>query len=186
MPFTGAFAGAIAVQGFTSPYFGVAGMKLLRDGVAAGDVIEKVLTEDPIRESRQILALDRAGHTAAFTGSALPPFAGSLEGDRYIAGGCGLASDSILGKCAQAFEESQGDFATRLLTAVAVAAGNDGNRAGAVSAALRVSKDQPYPFIDLRVDKHEDPIKVLSALLLRWRERNMPPEPAEGNHTPVK
>jgi uncharacterized Ntn-hydrolase superfamily protein len=179
VPFTGAFAGAMAVQGFTSPYFGVEGMKLLRDGVSADKVIEKVLTEDPIRESRQLLALDRAGRPAAFTGSALPTFAGSVEGDRYIIGGCGLADGSLLEKAAKVFEEAQGDLVERLLTALGVAGDSNGNREGAVSAALRVSKDQPHPFMDLRVDKHGDPITMLSTLLAKWRMRNPPKPPPE-------
>ena len=35
VPFSGAFVGAIAVQGYTGPFFGIAGMKLLREGIPA-------------------------------------------------------------------------------------------------------------------------------------------------------
>lgn len=171
VPFTGAFAGAIAVQGYTSPYFGVIGMKLLREGLKAEEVLDAVLSDDPIRQSRQILTLDAAGQTAVFTGSALPEYTGALEGDRYAVGGVGLSGERLLSSCAKAFEKAGGDLADRLLAAIAVAAEGE-NRAVAVSAVLRVSKDKPHPYVDLRVDRHEQPVERLAELLKKWRKKN--------------
>jgi len=159
------------VQGYTSPYFGVTGMKMLREGMAAAEVLESVLAEDPIRQSRQILALDSAGHTAVFTGNALPGYAGAVESDRYAVGGVGLAGDSVLSKCGKIFEATQGQLADRLLAAISSAATGQGF-ADAVSAVLRISKDQPYPCLDLRIDKHDQPVQALAALLAKWRENN--------------
>ena len=175
VPFSGAFAGVIAVQGYTSPYFGVIGMKLLREGLKADEVLDAVLSEDPIRQSRQILILDAAGQTAVFTGSALPEYTGALEGDRYAVGGVGLSGERLLSDCAKAFEKTQGDLPDRLLATIAVAAKSQ-NRAPSVSAVLRVSKDKPHPYVDLRVDRHDEPVEHLRVLLKRWREKNAPDE----------
>jgi len=172
VPFTGAVAGAIAVQGYTSPYFGVVGMKMLREGMPAGEMLESVLTDDPIRESRQILAIDSAGHTAAFTGGALPQYAGSVEGEGYVAGGCGLGSERLPPRCAEAFEKCLGGLAEKLLAALEEAATEEANREPVIAAVLRISKDTPHPWIDLRVDRRAEPVEEVRKLLARWRQEN--------------
>jgi len=174
VPFTGAFAGAIAVQGYTSPYFGVAGMKMLREGTPAGEMLERVLADDPLRESRQILVIDAAGHKAAFTGGALPQYAGSLEGETYVVGGCGLSGEAVLSGCAGAFEEGQAALADRLLAAVEAGVSAEGGGDSIVSAVLRISRDRPYPWLDLRVDRRSDPVGEIHRLLAQWREQNAP------------
>ncbi|MCD6405623.1 MAG: DUF1028 domain-containing protein [Planctomycetes bacterium] len=173
VPFTGAFAGAIAVQGYTSPYFGIAGMKRLRDGLSADAVLEEIMAGDPIRESRQILLIDVGGQTATFTGSQLFDYAGSLAGHHYIIGGCGLAGLEVLRAAAGAYESCKGDFAEKLVAAV-TAAQDESNRAPFESAALRISRDEPFPYIDLRVDSHNEPVGELARLLAMWREKNAP------------
>lgn len=175
VPFSGALAGAIAVQGYTSPYVGVVGMKMLREGAPANEMIESVLTDDPLRESRQILAIDSAGHTAAFTGGALPQYAGAVEGQGYVAGGCGLGSEQLPPRCMEAFEKCEGPLAEKLLAALEEAAKEETNREPAIAAVLRISKDTPYPWIDLRVDHHVEPVAEIRRILARWRRQNIDP-----------
>jgi len=182
IPFSGAGAGAMAVQGLTSPYLGIEGMKLLRRGHGARDVIESVLMGDPFRQSRQLLVVDSRGGAAGFTGTGLPEVAGERNGDSFIVGGCGLSGEDLLGKCSEAFSSADGDLADKLLAALSVAASAEGNRAGMESAALRISKNDPFPYVDLRVDRHSEPVEELRRLLTLWRERNAPAEepPAEA------
>ncbi len=182
VPFTGAFAGAIAVQGYTSPYFGIAGMKRLRDGLSAEAVLEEIMAGDPIRESRQILLMDVGGQTAAFTGSQLPGYAGALAGRHYVIGGCGLADGEVLRAAAGAYESRKGDFAEKLVSAV-TAAESQSNRVPFESAALRISRNDPFPYIDLRVDSHGEPVGELARLLAMWREKNAPP-PSSSRQSP--
>ena len=173
VPFTGAFVGAMAVQGFTSPYFGITGMKLLREGLKAQEVIDKILAEDILRDARQILVIDAAGKAAAFTGGAVEQHAGSRDGENFVAGGCGLPGQEPIDAAAEAFASSQGDLAGRLVAALSAADAKspDGTF---VSAVVRVSKDNSYPSVDLRVDKHSDPVKELARLLQIWRTRSAP------------
>ena len=83
VPFTGAFVGAVAVQGYSSPFFGIAGMKLLRENIPANEVIDRVMTGDPLKEHRQMVVIDAAGKTAAFTGSSTAAHSGSHQGENY-------------------------------------------------------------------------------------------------------
>ena len=170
VPFTGAFVGAMAVQGYVGPFFGIAGMKLLRAGVSADRVIQAVTVDDLISDSRQILVVDATGRTAAVSGSSLPPFSGIKQGENYVLGGCGLDSESNLDAAASAFEAASGDLAGRLLEAL-LAFEREHRGLPLESAALRVSRNDPFPYVDLRVDSGREPAKRLSHLLSTWRSQ---------------
>jgi uncharacterized Ntn-hydrolase superfamily protein len=171
VPFTRAHVGAIAVQGYASPFFGIAGMKFLRDGVHSHAVIENVMAGDPLKEHRQMLVIDVTGKPAVFTGSEVSPFCGSHQGENYAVAGCGLLGQAVIDGCAKAFEETQGDLAGRLVAALAAAEKASGDSAPFESAAVRISKDNPYPYLDLRIDRHADPVTELARLLEMWRTK---------------
>jgi uncharacterized Ntn-hydrolase superfamily protein len=180
VPFTGAHSGAVAVQGYSSPFFGIAGMKLLREQVSAQEVIERLLAGDPLKAHRQIIVLDVTGRTAVHSGAELSPAAGFRQGEGYAVAGCGLPGEEVLAVTATAFEEATGDLAGRLLAALL--AGE--KKAGAdsfESAAVRVSKDQSYPYLDLRVDKHPEAVRELSRIFEIWRKKN-----ANGQTQPTR
>ncbi len=180
VPFSGPFVGAIAVQGYAGPFFGIAGMKMLREGLSAEQVIASVMADDLFAYSRQILVIDAAGRTAFHSGTSLPPTVGVRQGEHYILGGCGLSGDAVAGAVAGAFESAQGDLAARLLAALQTfEAGHEGLPLG--SAALRISKSEPYPYVDLRVDSHADPVAHLAELLSTWRSRQAPPPEAAAD-----
>ena len=174
VPFTGANSGAVAVQGYTSPFFGIAGMKLLRENVPADEVIERVMTGDPLKQHRQILALDVTGKSAVFTGSEMTPHCGSQQGENYAVAGCGLSGEEVIKACARAFEETRSDLAGRLVAALAAAEEKGGDGAHWESAVVRISKEAPHPYLDLRVDKREEPVKELSRLFEIWRLKTAP------------
>lgn len=171
VPFTGPYVGAIAVQAYTGPFFGIAGMKLLREGMSAEKVVEEIMRGDPLKENRQILVIDAAGQTAFWNGAALPEFAGTRQGENCIVGGCGLSGERILEIILEAFSSTEGDFAEKLLGALA-AFEKSPQDPPLESAAVRISKDDPFPYIDLRVDSHEQPVKQLAELFTTWRTRN--------------
>lgn len=174
VPFSGAFVGAIAVQGYTGPFFGIAGMKLLREGIPATRVLEEILADDPLRDNRQILIIDAAGQTAVFSGIALPPFSGARQGEGYVVGGCGLPGQGLLDAAAKAFDGAEGDLLARLFESLSAMSGAMRETAFS-SAAIRISKNDPFPYIDLRVDSHHDPIAQLGRLIDLWRARTAPP-----------
>ncbi|MCW4027681.1 MAG: DUF1028 domain-containing protein, partial [Candidatus Bathyarchaeota archaeon] len=106
-----------------------------------------------------------AGEKAAFTGLECHEWKGHLTGDDYVAAGNLLSSSEVLRAMVKAFESSKGWLAERLMTTLEAGEAAGGDRRGRVSAALLVVGDwktiETRPFLDLRVDLHEEPVKEL-------------------------
>jgi uncharacterized Ntn-hydrolase superfamily protein len=72
-----------------------------------------------------------------------------------------LVNDQTIQALAESFETTQGPLAERLVAALETGQAAGGDRRGKVSAALLVVKDEEYPYLDLRVDEHADPVAEL-------------------------
>jgi len=66
------------------------------------------------------------------------------------------------------------NFAERLLSALAAGEAAGGDKRGKQAAALRIHTTEDYPFLDIRVDDHEDPIAELRRLYEKSLERFQP------------
>jgi uncharacterized Ntn-hydrolase superfamily protein len=164
-------AGAVATQALANVSYGPKGLELLRDGLAATDVVERLTAPDEERAHRQVGVVDAQGRAATHTGSDCLEWAGGLTGEGYAAQGNILVSEETVRALAHAFEASAGGrLAERLLVALAAAQAAGGDRRGQQSAALYVvKKDSGYGassdvLVDLRVDDHERPIGELERL----------------------
>src|SRR5687767_7124767 len=69
VPHIAANIGGIATQALVNPYYGIDGLKLLREGRAPREVIDPLIAADSGRETRQLHIMDARGHIAAHTGS---------------------------------------------------------------------------------------------------------------------
>jgi uncharacterized Ntn-hydrolase superfamily protein len=165
-------AGAIATQAYANPRYGPDGLALLRQGLAAAEVVERLIGPDDGREERQFGVVDAAGRAATFTGSECLDWAGGRTGRGYAAQGNILVSGETVDALAETFEASAGSLAERLLEALAAAQAAGGDRRGQQSASLLVvERDGGYAglsdtLVDLRVDDHEAPIQELKRLHL--------------------
>src|SRR5881628_4233729 len=56
--------GAIATQAYANPRYGPNGLALLRDGLSAQEVVDKLTSEDEGRDHRQLGIVDAQGRTA--------------------------------------------------------------------------------------------------------------------------
>src|SRR6476646_5212823 len=61
--------GAIATQAYANPTYGPNGLALLREGLAAEEVVKRLVDADEGRDHRQLGLVDRHGASAAYTGS---------------------------------------------------------------------------------------------------------------------
>ena len=162
--------GAIATQATTNQAFGPLGLELLRQGLPAAEVLERLLQDDPGRENRQVGIVDRAGRVANFTGAQCLVWAGGRTGKSYACQGNILASEEVVRAMAAAFEATGGELAERLLAALVAAQAAGGDKRGVQSAALLVVRPSDrYPqyrhrYVDLRVEDHPDPINELIRL----------------------
>jgi uncharacterized Ntn-hydrolase superfamily protein len=163
-------AGAVATQSYANPRYGPDGLALLRQGLAAEEVVRRLTEADDGREERQLGVVDAQGGAATFTGSGCHAWAGGRTGDGYAAQGNILVSADTVDALAETFERTVGSLAERLLDALAAAQAAGGDSRGQQSAAiLVVERDGGYAglsdtLLDLRVDDHEAPIDELRRL----------------------
>lgn len=164
-------AGAVATQAYANPRYGPDGLALLRDGLPAEEVVERLTSADDGRDHRQLGIVDREGRSASFTGSECHSWAGGRTGAGYAAQGNILVSAETVDALAETFERTAGKaLAERLMDCLDAAQAAGGDSRGQQSAALLVvEKDGGYAnlsdvVIDLRVDDHQRPLEELRRL----------------------
>ena len=163
--------GAIATQAYANPRYGPGGLALLREGLGAADVVERLVGADEGRADRQLGVVDAMGRAASWTGTDCMEWAGHRTGDGYAAQGNILVGPGTVDALAETFEAGAGrPLAERLLECLAVAQAAGGDRRGQQSASLLVvERDGGYAslsdvLVDLRVDDHGAPIEELRRL----------------------
>jgi uncharacterized Ntn-hydrolase superfamily protein len=160
--------GAIATQAYANPRYGPDGLALLREGLSAEEVVERLTAADEGRDHRQLGLVDGKGRSATFTGAECMDWAGGRTGPCYAAQGNILVSAETVDAIVEAFEASAGKpLAERLLNSLDAGQAAGGDRRGQQSAALLVvERDGGYAglsdgVVDLRVDEHGRPLEEL-------------------------
>src|SRR5438128_1108060 len=168
VPWAEPHVGAVATQALANPRYGPDGLRLLREGLSAEQVVERLTSEDEDRDHRQLGVVDASGGSASFTGAECLEWAGGLTGPGFAAQGNILVSQDTVAALATTFPATEGrPLAERLLECLAAAQAAGGDRRGQQSAALLVvEEDAGYAnlsdsVVDLRVDDHERPIEEL-------------------------
>lgn len=162
--------GAIATQAYANPRYGPEGLALLREGLSAREVVDRLVAADDGRDERQLGVVDAQGGSASWTGGGCMHWAGHRTGDGYAAQGNILVSAATVDALAETFEASKGPLAGRLVECLAAAQAAGGDSRGQQSAAiLVVERDAGYArlsdvLVDLRVDDHAAPIEELRRL----------------------
>ena len=172
VPHIAAGLGGIATQALVNPYYGIDGLKLLREGRSPRDIVETLIAADSGHESRQLHILDADGRVAAHTGRDCVDWCGHVEGNGFSIAGNMLAGPRVLDDTAQAYiTDKRLPFAQRLIAAMRSGEAADGDKRGRQSAALVIYGDEEWSALDLRVDDHTDPLAELERLERISRER---------------
>ena len=168
VPWAEPHVGAIATQAYANPRYGPDGLALLREGLSAEEVVERLTSADEGRNHRQLGLVDREGRGATYTGSECMDWAGGRTGACYAAQGNILVSAETVDAIAESFERTSGaPLAERLLDCLDAAQAAGGDRRGQQSAALLVVEHEAGyanltdSVVDLRVDEHERPLEEL-------------------------
>ena len=168
VPWAEPAVGAVATQAYANPRFGPDGLALLREGLGAEEVVQRLVAADDGRNERQLGVVDAHGNAASYTGSGCMDWAGHRTGHCYAAQGNILVGAETVDALATTFEATAGQsLATRLLDCLAAAQLAGGDRRGQQSAALLiVERDGGYAklsdvAVDLRVDDQPRPIDEL-------------------------
>ncbi len=170
-PWVEAGVGAIATQSMVKVSYGPQGLDLLRSGKSAQEALAIMLAQDAEKETRQVAIVDASGGVAVHTGKRCIAEAGHVAGDGFSVQANMMKNNTVWAAMANAFRQSGGDLAERMLAALQAAQAEGGDIRGKQSAAMLVAEgphtDAPYEhmLINLRVDDHEEPLVELERLL---------------------
>jgi uncharacterized Ntn-hydrolase superfamily protein len=167
VPWAEPHVGAIATQAYANPRYGPNGLALLREGLSAQEVVDRLTGEDESRDHRQLGVVDGQGNAATYTGMECMDWAGGRKGTNYAAQGNILVNKETVDAMAETFESSSGLLASRLIDCLAAAQEAGGDSRGQQSSALLiVQRDGGYAgmsdvVVELRVEDHQRPIEEL-------------------------
>ncbi len=159
--------GAVLSQNVTDPRLGERTLDLLAMGASAEEALSIVERTSAHMAHRQLVCVDAAGRAAIFTGAQALGNCGSAQGPDVASGGNLLADEMIPQGIVEAFLNSSGHLADRILRAMQAAVEAGGEAGPIHSAGLKLADKVSWPVADLRVDWTDGcPIQELRAL---WR-----------------
>ena len=167
--------GAVATQSFIDPSYGPLGLHLMRAGKDADQALRALLAVDEHTDVRQVGMVDSAGVVANHTGENAIIEHCDMAGDGFSVQANLMWKPTVCSAMVAAYENTDGDLASRMMAALDAAQGEGGDIRGRQSAAmLIVSGDASEPawggrVFDLRVEDHEAPLGELRRLLVTAR-----------------
>jgi uncharacterized Ntn-hydrolase superfamily protein len=165
-PFAEAGVGAAATQSFVNVYLGIDALRLLKDGLAADEALARLVAGDPARSVRQLSIVDAGGRAASHSGDECVPWYGHLTAEGVAAAGNMLTGPETVSAMLDAYQDAGDvDLIERLMLALEAAQQAGGDFRGRQSAALKVVHEEEFPYCDLRVDEHPDPVRELRRVL---------------------
>ena len=168
VPWAEAGVGAIATQAGVNVGYGPRGLELLKQGLTAQQVLDKLLQEDTFGgvESRQIAIIDAKGNIATKSGG--QNWQGHKIGATWSAQGNILVGPQVVEAMGKAFEATNDDLVEKLWAALKAGDEAGGDSRGRESASVLVVRkgggrntnndrlvyvnvdDSPDPFAELR------------------------------------
>jgi uncharacterized Ntn-hydrolase superfamily protein len=168
VPWAEAGVGAIATQAGVNVGYGPRGLELLKQGLTAQQVLDKLLAEDTFGsvEGRQVAIVDAKGNIATKSGG--QNWQGHRTGATWSAQGNILVGPQVVESMGKAFDATNDDLAEKLWAALKAGDEAGGDSRGRQSASILVVRklggrntnndrlvyvnvdDSPDPFAELR------------------------------------
>jgi uncharacterized Ntn-hydrolase superfamily protein len=173
VPWAEAEVGAVATQADVNVGYGPKALALLRQGLTAQQVADKLLAEDtfPGKDGRQFAIVDTKGNVVTYTAPNAPNWAGGQKGATWAAQGNILAGPQVPEAMGKAFESTKGELAEKLFAALKAGDAAGGDKRGHQSASMlivckrcgRNTNNDRYLYIN--ADDSTDPLAELRRLL---------------------
>jgi uncharacterized Ntn-hydrolase superfamily protein len=173
VPWADAGVGAVATQAGVNVGYGPRALELLRQGLTAQQVMDKLFAEDtfPGKDGRQLAIVDAKGNVAVFTGDAAQQWRGHVKGKTWSAQGNILVGAHVVEAMGRAFEATNDELAEKLYAALKAGDEAGGDSRGRQSASILVvrkaggrnTNNDRYVFVN--VDDHADPMGELRRLM---------------------
>ena len=171
VPWAKAGVGAVATQSFVKVDYGPDGLRLMESGMTATKALEILISQDDGEAVRQIGMIDFNGNVTAHTGKRCIEHAGHIIGENYSVQANIMAKSTVPKAMAKAFDNSKGDLADRMMTALEAAQAEGGDIRGKQSAAMLIVSGDPTGVIwkdtklSLRIEDHSTPLIELKRLI---------------------
>ena len=173
VPWADAGVGAVATQAGVNVGYGPRALELLRQGLTAQQVMDKLFAEDtfPGKDGRQIAIVDAKGNIAVVTGDAANAWRGHVKGKTWSAQGNILVGQHVVEAMGRAFDATNDELAEKLYAALKAGDDAGGDSRGRQSASILVvrkaggrnTNNDRYVFVN--VDDHQDPMGELRRLM---------------------
>ena len=171
VPWAKAGVGAVATQSFVKVDYGPDGLRLMESGMTATKALEILISQDDGEAVRQIGMIDFNGNVTAHTGNRCIEHAGHIIGKNYSVQANIMAKSTVPKAMAKAFDNSKGDLADRMMTALEAAQAEGGDIRGKQSAAMLIVSGDPTGVVwkdtklSLRIEDHSTPLIELKRLI---------------------
>ena len=147
----------------------------MRQGLSAPEVLEKLISEDPGRDMRQLGIVDGQGGVAVHSGTKCTSWFGDIAGPGYSIQGNMLTGGETLEAMKDSFEATaDAELPERLVSALEAGQAVGGDKRGRQSAAMKIYAREEYPYLDLRVDEHSEPVAELRRVYEVARHQLLP------------
>jgi len=173
VPWAEAEVGAVATQADVNVGYGPKALQLLRQGLTAQQVADRLLAEDtfPGKDGRQFAIVDAKGNVVTYTAPNAPNWAGGSKGATWAAQGNILVGPQVPEAMGKAFDATQGELAEKLFAALKAGDAAGGDKRGHQSASMlivckqcgRNTNNDRYLYIN--ADDSADPFAELRRLL---------------------
>ena len=163
--------GVVATQSLIDVSYGPLGLALMKAGRSAPQALAALKVADPHPEIRQVAMIDAKGNVAAHTGEKCIPDAGHIAGENFSVQANLMLNRKVWPAMAEAYRNTQGDLADRMLAALEAAQSVGGDIRGQQSAAILIVKGestgQPWAdtVMELRIEDHPAPVQELKRLV---------------------
>ncbi len=163
--------GVVATQSLIDVSYGPLGLALMKAGRSAPQALAALKVADPHPEIRQVAMIDAKGSVAAHTGEKCIPDAGHIAGENFSVQANLMLNRKVWPAMAEAYRNTQGDLADRMLAALEAAQSVGGDIRGKQSAAILIVKGestgQPWAdtVMELRIEDHPAPVQELKRLV---------------------
>lgn len=163
---------AVASQAFCNPLWGIEGRDRLNAGEKANNVLNDFVDRDAGQSIRQVHMIDMYGDIHAHTGSDCVDWAGHASANLVSVAGNMLVGENVVRDTLTSYQDNiNEDFLDRLLLAMDAGEKAGGDKRGRQAAGIIIHMGQDYPWLDLRVDDHADPLAELRRLVDVSQER---------------
>ena len=166
VPYVRAGVGAFCTQHHHRPPWGEPALDMLAGGKSPQEVIAELLKDDNQPGMRQLAMVDMQGRVAVHNPTTAPEqsrYWGAQCGRYYSCQGNTLTGREVIADMAQAFEDTKGSLADRLMAALIAGDCAGGDHRGRLAAGIRVAKkDVEGYWFELHVDKSDDAVIELA------------------------